>query len=221
MKELWAPELRKKHAPRLLIVPVHKTCNGAYQRDEDYFVRTILPFVPRSYAGNALFRKAIAEYHSNDRKRPLMRKVLREFERSPSGLSLPAGKIAKRFEGARVARVTWKIVRGLHFHHHEQLLPEDWTKSVELHLADERFVPPDHFMAFMSAPNNPAHGAYPGVFSYRFQKFSDANNLHYWALLILDRILLIATFHDFDCACIPCTNRREHWAATKSAPKQP
>jgi hypothetical protein len=211
MQQLWAPELRKKHALHLVTIPVHKACNGAYQRDEDYFVRTILPFVPGSYAGDALFRKAMADYRDEDRKRPLMQKVLSEFERKPSGLTLPTGKIAKRFEGERVARIAWKIVRGLHFHHSGQVLPEDWTTSVQLHLADNLTLPPDHFLSFMSMPNNPAHGAYPGVFTYRFQKFPDAGDLHYWALLILDRILLIVTFHDFDCSCVACTKRLDDW----------
>jgi hypothetical protein len=84
-----------------------------------------------------------------------------------------------------------------------------------MHLADERAPrPPDYFIMFMSVPSNPAYGAYPGVFSYRFQTFPDVKNLHYWALLILDRILLTVTFHDFGCACAGCTKRRGDWQAT-------
>ena len=52
---------------------------------------------------------------------PLMRKVLREFDPTPSGIILPAGKIVKRFEGKRLARVAWKMVRGLHFLHTEEV----------------------------------------------------------------------------------------------------
>lgn len=207
MQQLWAPELRKKHAPlRLLTVPVHKACNSAYQLDEDYFIKTLLPFVQGTYSGDALFRKAIAEYHDG-KNRPLMQKVLREFERRPSGLTLPDSKIAKRFDGRRISRVAWKIVRGLHFHHEGDCLPADWTKAVELYFTDEG-EPPDHFKTFMAIPSNPAYGAHQGVFSYRFQKIPEASNLHYWALLLLDRVLLIVTFHDVDCACGACTSRR-------------
>jgi len=134
MQQLWAPELRKKHAPsQLLTIPVHKACNFAYQLDEDYFVKTILPFVRSSYSGDVLFRKSIQEYHRGQ-NRLLMQKVLREFDTRPSGLTLPANKIVKRFDGKRVSRVAWKIVRGLYFHHTGHYLPADWTRTVEFHL---------------------------------------------------------------------------------------
>jgi hypothetical protein len=203
MKQLWAPQTRKEYALQLLTIPVHKTCNSSYQRDEDYLIKTILPFVPQSPSGSALFWKAIDEYHRGQ-NRPLMQKVLKEFERAPSGLKLPRDKIVKRFDGKRVTRVAWKIVRGLHFHHTGQVLPDIWTKSVDLHLADENWDPPDHFKAFMAMPNNVEHGKYGGVFSYRFLKFPEANDLHYWAMLILDRIIVIVMFHDLSCGCAEC-----------------
>jgi hypothetical protein len=202
MQQLWAPELRKKHGPlELLTIPVHEACNSAYEFDEDYFVKTILPFVPASYAGDALFRRAVGRYHKG-KKRPLMTKVLQEFDHAPSGLRLPQGMVVKRFDGKRISRVAWKIVRGLHFHHNGQVLREDWTMGVKLHLCD--VDPPDHFKLFMSLPDNPAYGRYPGVFSYRFRKFSEASGLHYWALLLLDRVLMIVTFHDAECECARC-----------------
>jgi hypothetical protein len=37
-RQLFAPEIRKLHAPQLLTIPVHAACNQAYQFDEDYFV---------------------------------------------------------------------------------------------------------------------------------------------------------------------------------------
>lgn len=204
MRQLWARELRRDLAPQLLTIPAHKSCNSIYQQDEDYFIQSIVPFVPQSYAGNALFRKIVAEYRSGQNC-PLVHKVLGEFERSPSGLKLPPNKIVKRFDGERISRIAWKIVRGLNFHHTDQVLPADWTKSVEFHLADESWVPPDHFKEFISLPNNSPHGAYEGVFSYRFRSFPEVNNLHYWALLILDRIIVIVIFHDLACTCINCT----------------
>jgi hypothetical protein len=52
--------------------------------------------------------------------------VLNEFDHNPSGLLLPGGKVLKRFDGKRIARVAWKMVRGLHFHYAHEVLPEDW-----------------------------------------------------------------------------------------------
>ena len=41
----------------------------------------------------------------------------------PSGLVLPGNKVVKRFQGKRLTRIAWKIVRGLNFHHHDVVLP--------------------------------------------------------------------------------------------------
>jgi hypothetical protein len=45
--QLFAPAIRKQHAPQLLTIPVHDACNKAYQLDEDYFVHTLIPFARR------------------------------------------------------------------------------------------------------------------------------------------------------------------------------
>ena len=60
----------------------------------------------------------------------LLRKVLNEFERQPSGLILPPNIVLKRFEGDRIARVIWKIVRGLYFYHFGVFVAEDAPRQL-------------------------------------------------------------------------------------------
>ena len=55
----------------------------------------------------------------------LYQAVRREFEKQPSGLHLPGGRVVKRFQGERVNRVVWKLVRGLYFHEMSSVLPDD------------------------------------------------------------------------------------------------
>jgi len=137
----------------------------------------------------------------------LVKRVLREFEPRPSGLILPANKVAKRFDGKRIARVAWKIVRGLYFHHSNATLPADLRTWVQLTPPSE--LPPEHFRTFMSLPDNESHGRYPGVFAYRFGRFTDeVQDVHYWALLIWDRIIVTIIFHDPTCDCEQCRTRR-------------
>jgi hypothetical protein len=74
--------------------------------------------------------------------------VLREFEPRPSGLVLARNKVVKRLDGARISRVAWKIVRGLYFHHHDEVLPAKAATRVSLTPPDQ--VPPEHFLHFVS-----------------------------------------------------------------------
>lgn len=112
-------------------------------------------------------------------------------------MSLPHRKIAKHFEGRRVKRAIIKIVRGLYFHSYGTVLPADVLSVVQIVSPGEK--PPDHFFAALG--DKDGKGQYPGVLGYKFAKFSEANNLHYWALLFWDRIIAIATFHDPLCQC--------------------
>ena len=47
-------------------------------------------------------------------------------------------------------------------------------------------------------------GKYQGIFAYAFHKFEEVNNLHFWAFLLWDSIIVTAAFHDPECACDYC-----------------
>src|SRR5215831_3142276 len=112
MQQLFAPEIRRKYnISKLLALDVHKSCNTAYKHDEDYFVRTLMPFARGSESGNAIYAKVLNDYRVG-KEVLLTRKVLREFDPTPGGLILPGGKVVKRFESERLRRVAWKMVRG-------------------------------------------------------------------------------------------------------------
>ena len=197
-QQFFAPAIRKAHGPQLLTIEVHKACNRAYKSDEDYFVQTLVPLARGSLAGNAIYRHALETYHKGHNV-GLVRRVLGEFDHRPSGLILPGGKVAKRFQGARLSRVAFKIVRGLYFHHHGIALPADLRTSVRLIQPGHR--PPEDFARFMQSDGNISHGAYQAVFAYRFQHYVDEtnptkSNMHYWALLFWDRIIFIVMFGD-------------------------
>jgi hypothetical protein len=103
------------------------------------------------------------------------------------------------------------MVRGLHFHHAGEVLPEDWpTLSVQLFPLTETPPPeitlPNDVLAFASSA--PSRGRYPGVLDYKFEKFPEANNVHYWLLLLWDRIVIRVHFHDPACTCEACKPAR-------------
>jgi hypothetical protein len=120
MQQLFAPKIRRKYnVSQLITLDAHQACNSAYQDDEDYFVRTLTPFARGSEAGNAIYAKVLGDFRTG-KQVPLTKMVLEEFDPNPSGLLLPGGKVVKRFQGERLRRVAWKIVRGLHFYHNNE-----------------------------------------------------------------------------------------------------
>jgi len=205
MQQIFAPEIRRKHnVSKLITFDVHRACNTAYQSDEDYFVRSLTPFARGSEAGNAIYAKVLNDFRTG-RQVPLTKMVLREFDPNPSGLLLPGGKVVKRFDGERLRRVAWKMVRGLHFHHTGEVLPEEWpTVGVQIYAGET--PPSDDILCFVNIAQS--RGLYPGVFDYKFEKFPESKHLHYWALLLWDRIIIRVIFHDPACACDACTSAR-------------
>jgi hypothetical protein len=204
MQQLFAPDIRRKHnVSKLITFNTHQACNAAYQSDEDYFVRSLMPFARGSVAGNAIYAKVLNDFRTG-KQVPLTRMVLSEFEQNPSGLFLPGGKVVKRFDGDRLKRVAWKMVRGLHFHHTREVLPEKWS-TVGVQIFAGETPPPDDVLLFAKIAQ--PRGEYPGVFDYKFDKFTESNNLHYWLLLLWDRIIIRVIFHDPACACERCPER--------------
>ena len=142
----------------MLTIAVHKACNSSFQVDEDYFVNTLAPFAKDSYASKALLRDVFAKY-AEGKKQGLVHKVLNEFDHAPSGIILPAGQVAKRFEGGRLHRVAWKIVRGLYFHEFGDFLPENTPNRLEIFPPDK---PPS--VTFLNALMDArSRGQYPGA----------------------------------------------------------
>jgi len=214
MQQIFAPEIRRKYnVSKLITFDVHEACNTAYRSDEDYFVRTLMPFARGSEAGNAMYKKVLDDFRSG-KQVPLTKMVLQEFHPKPSGLVLPSSKVVKKFDGERIRRVAWKMVRGLHFYHHSgQVLPERWpTVGVQVYAGET--PPPQDLLCFVNIAKS--RGIYPGVFDYKFEKFPEIKNLHYWALLLWDRIIIRVLFHDTACICETCTSARAASVAQQS-----
>src|SRR3972149_9929406 len=106
-RQFYSKEIRGANNPNLLILRTHRACNSSYQSDEEYFIHTFAPLVMDTFAGNSISRELFEQYRKG-RNIPLSRKVLSEFQKYPSGLYLPNGKVIKRFDPSRVWRVVWK-----------------------------------------------------------------------------------------------------------------
>lgn len=199
-RQFYAKEVRTKHNPNLFTLPVHSLCNKDYQKDEDYFVHTIAPLAMASYSGKSLWGD-LSEQYKRPQGRRIGQMVLKEFDKRPSGLILPFGKVAKRFDGQRVWRVVWKIMRGLFLKEIGRFLPDGTPRTYKIFSPDEH--PPREF-DFVR--NLSSRGQYPGVFDYRFMEFPE-KTFHFWAMLFWDKIIIFVGFHDPDCKCEKCMGK--------------
>jgi len=197
-RQFYGKEIRKTNNPQLLTLPVHKNCNKSYQYDEDYFVNTLAPFGKNSNSGRAVLKDIGRRFRKGDNV-GLIHTVLNEFDHRPSGINLPKDKVVKRFQGDRVHRVAWKIVRGLFFLHEKSVLPENTASKLDIIAPDEH--PPDYFF---SLNDKPFLGKYPGVFDYKYAQFPEVHNSFLWGILLWDSLIMLMAFHSPDCRCDTC-----------------
>lgn len=199
-KQFYAGGIRKKHRLNLLTLPVHKSCHDPYKKDEEYFVHSIGPMAMDSYSGGEIWKDIVRRIQKPELIK-LHEKVYREFDERPSGLILPDGKVAKRFDGKRVWRIVWKITRGLFFKEKGIFLPDNTPRVFDLYSSGERPKP-----VFQHIVNEPSRGQYPGVFDYKYMELPKLNNFHFWAMLFWDRLIMQVGFHNPQCPCGKCQN---------------
>jgi len=187
-KQFYGKEVRKAHAPNLVTLAAHGKCNKSFQLDEDYFTNSLVPLAD-SYSGPSVLLDK-AEDHQKGKDVRLHFGILKEFDKKPSGLVLPPGVIAKRYDGTRVRRVIWKIVRGLYFRERSIVLSESSRRRIRLY--DPGQKPGDEFFL---VPSEIELGSYPGVFAARRRFVDDPKNRGgIYCLLFWDKIVATVVF---------------------------
>jgi hypothetical protein len=169
--------------------------------DEEYFIHTLLPFARGTQSGDAAIRQSFRKYRDG-RNVPLLNMVMDEFKHVVRGVHLPANRVAKMIDAHRFHDVLHKIIRGLHFHHTGEILARRWSLTYTVTAPHEK--PPDFFIAYAESGRGVSRGKYPSIFVYMFDKFPDVNDLHFWAFLLWDNIIVTAAFHDMSCGCDYC-----------------
>ncbi len=199
-RHFFSKEIRSTENLNLLTLKTHRSCNESYRLDEEYFLHTFAPVAMRSFSGKSILHELFAQYRQN-RNIPLSYKIFSEFDPNPSGLYLPGGKIVKRFDPNRVWRVVWKITRGLFFYEYKIFLPETTPRKYKIASPGEK--PPDEIFLL---PDKPIRGRYSGIFDYKYMKFAEIDDYHFWAMLFWDQIIVLIYFHDVGCLCEICSN---------------
>jgi hypothetical protein len=201
--QLFFPkDLRRKHnISDLLTIPVHAACNLSYQLDEEYFVHTLLPMTRGSEAGGAHHARIHQKLQAG-KNVALVNMVMDEFKNVVKGVHLPPTRVAKMIDHNRFFRVLWKIIRGLHYHHSGEILPEEW--GMRYWIAAPYEEPDEFFRLYAESGREVIRGKYPLVFSYFFDRFTEVWGMHYWGFHLWDSIIVTAMFHDPVCDCEDC-----------------
>ena len=197
-KQFYASSLRRNlNLSQLVTLPVHGVCNKSFESDEAYFMWSLSPLAVGSTAGDALAQERVEKLKRRNRLVALYEMVRREFDKYPGGLYLPGGRVIKRFNGERVNRIAWKLVRGLYSHETKSVLGEDTPFTTEI-------IEPDR--ARETAGANPVwetvkaqepRGSYGGVFEYKyFVRDVNGNKLHVWGMILWDKIMIFIAHHD-------------------------
>jgi hypothetical protein len=190
-KQLLAKSLRKSGSRiRLRTLEVHRACNNSYSADERYFTHLLLPFAKGSPAGEAARRKASSDYKEG-KARDLVHRVLGQAKSAVNGVILPSGHLWLDYDRTAVDRVVGKIIRGLVYLEHQTILSLPSNINARITLPGQK--PPEDFVWFMRSVPHESKGEHQGVFAYRY---TSVEGLHYWAMLIWDRVIITACFSE-------------------------
>ena len=140
----------------------------------------------------------------------------REREKGPLGLIgrvhsqisqivSPDGTELNIMDASRIARITWKIVRGLFFYETNRFLPENTPMSCKnpITFGESALGIQSEYdwEQFDLIRQNPSRGQYPDIFDYKYCRVPTEENpdeyIWAWGIWLWDRIALLTFFEDF------------------------
>ena len=201
MRQIYAKSLRREYHLNLLTLPTHKSCNRSYQQDEDYFVAS-LHLSAYSNSGKAVQQDIISRMR--DGRWP---GLTREVRSQVSRIVLPDGTELIHLEAFRIARITWKMVRGLFFYETNRFLPKEtpnvsknpiifWNNKLISGIDSK-----EDREQFDMIRENPSRGNYWRIFDYKYCKVPTKENpdeyIWAWGIWLWDSIALLTFFEDF------------------------
>ena len=193
MKQIYAKRLRSEYnLSNLLTLPTHKQCNQSYQQDEDYFVYN-LHLSAYSNSGRAISQDIISRMRDG-RNLGLVGRVHSQISQIVS----PDGTELNIMDASRIARITWKIVRGLFFHETNRFLPENTPincKRPIIFWENRSRLESGIQSEFDLICQNPSRGQYPKIFDYKYCQVPMEENPDehrwFWGIWLWDSIALL------------------------------
>lgn len=191
-KQFYTKKFKKDNQNiNLITLPVHIACNQSYQMDEEYFTISIGSIIPKSRTGQELYKELGQKISKRKENKILAYKVLREFGK----IKLIDGKTIKYFDGKRIYRIIWKIIRGLYFKHTHLFLPENTHKRHDLITPIHK--PSDDFIKslILDVEKESWKVKYTGYFDYKFKYVDiERERVWFWNLYFWEYIVFFTSF---------------------------
>ena len=194
MKQIYPRRLRGEcNLSNLLTLPTHRQCNQSYQLDEDHFVYNLY-LSANSNSGRAISQDIISRMRDG-RNLGLVGRIRSQISQIVS----PNGTEFNIMDASRMARITWKIVRGLFFYETNRFLPENTPgicKNPIIFGESASGIQSEYDREqFNLIRQNPSRGQYPDIFDYKYCQVPTAENPDehrwFWGIWLWDRIALL------------------------------
>jgi hypothetical protein len=201
-QRFYGKSIREAFNPNLGWLYTHNACNTAYKDDEEYYVAALSGHAVESDTGRSVFadfRRGVERGHDTG----LLKTVVSQF----GTVITTDGSRLFHYDVRRVERITWKLVRGIYFRETEGRVLPDTTQQKRVFL-----LTPDHtkdidarFPWWHLVRDTEPMGDYGKVFDYKWLGVvMEGGRMHALGILLWDRLLLLALFHDPSCVCWEC-----------------
>jgi hypothetical protein len=198
-QRFYGKSIRSTFNPNLHGLHTHSACNTGYKADEEYYAASFAGHAD-SDTGRAVFadwRRGVAKGHDQG----LLKTILNQFGKVVSA----DGSRVFNYDVDRAGRVTWKLVRGIYFAEVERYLPETLPKRLMMLSPHENQHAAENYPWWQLVRDTVPMGTHGAVFDYKWLcVLLDGIRGHAMALLLWDRLLVLALFHDPTCSCEQC-----------------
>jgi hypothetical protein len=201
-QRFYAKSIRSTFNPNLHGLHTHTSCNSGYKADEEYYVACFAGHAD-SQTGRAVFadwRRAVEQGHDTG----LIKTIMGQFGK----VVLADGSRVFNYDVDRTGRVTWKFVRGIYFAEVGRFLPEQLPKRLFMLSPHENQHATKTYPWWPLVRDTEPMGTHGAVFDYKWLgTIVDGVRAHAIGVLLWDRLLVLALFHDPSCPCSHCVQQ--------------
>jgi hypothetical protein len=195
----YGKRIRTAFNPNLDWLPTHTVCNDGYKSDEEYFTASFAGHA-KSDTGRAVFedfRRGVGKGHDA----ALIKAVIGQFGKVVTA----DGTLLFQYDANRAGRIAWKLVRGIYFAETGRFLPEALPKHMILISPEKAKDAETNYPWWTLVRDTEPMGKHGAVFDYKWiGVLVDGGRGHALGMLLWDRLIILALFHDPNCSCGQC-----------------
>jgi hypothetical protein len=214
-RRFYGKSIRNAFNPNLDWLHTHTACNSSYKKDEEYYVASFASHAD-SDAGRAVFEdwsRGVAKGHDTG----LLKTIMGQFGKVVTA----DGSLVFNYDADRAGRFLWKLVRGVHFREVGRFLPENLPKRLMMLSPEKNQHAAADYPWWPLVRDTQPMGAHGAIFDYKWLcTITEGIKGNAIGMLLWDRLLVLALFHDPSCGCDHCALPRQATAGSPQAGKR-